>query len=307
MPIDLLAGGAALASLPGQFGLDIFGSGPDVWRLKMLDPPETEFIGQYIAENVTENISARISNDSSLNKDDPNKSYLGGAGDTITFNARIYANNTVKNVKTEIDQLRKFSKRKDELKRAPIFRLQIGTDFAVICFVRSPGGIVYDRPRRDNGAMRGATFKMVVEVIDSLPTKEEGMSLISIVKTGLGIVGAAAGIGATLGLINVPGGSLHRKGRRFVTKQNQTFEEAAKLEYGNALSGDILRRVYYQQPLSQIKLALEIGDMIDLVDPTDLSGIEVTPQSEFLKDTLVNRQVITDHFTLRGQTKTIFV
>jgi len=299
----IAAVGAALQSV----GIDPYGAGHDVWRLKMLDPPGTEFIGQFVAEDVTENIGARISNDGSLNKDETSKKYLGGSGDTTTFKARIFATNTLKNVKTGIRQLKSFAKRDPALKRAPIFRFQAGTEIAMMCFVKSPGGIVYDRPRRDSGAIRGATFNMALEVIEELPTKQDGMTVASLIKTGLGIALAAAGISNSLGKINIPNASLHSKGKRMVIKQGQTFEEIARIEYEDALSGDVLRRVYYQQPLSQIKSALETGDIIDLVDAVDLAGVDVTPQSEFLKDALVNRQVISDQFALRGTNKTIFV
>lgn len=286
----------------GQFGI-VLSSAKNVWRLKMLDPPESEFVGMFIAQTLTENVGQRISKTQGLNQQGTQKGYLGGEDETTTFTTRIWANDSVKNVKSSIDALKSFCRRDPNLKRAPIFKFTSGTEVACKCFVETVGGIVYDDPRED-GSIRGATFSVTLTIIDSLPTKEEAVSLSSILKGGSSVISS---LGQSLGVINIPGGSLHRKGRMVVIKQGQTFESIAQKEYGDALAGDILRRIHYQQPLNQIKMALETGDVIDLVDSVDIASIETTPQSVFLKDTLTNNRAIKDHFDLRGVSKTIFI
>lgn len=308
MAFDIRTSLAAVTQLTetlGQFGVEL-SSARNVWRLKMLDPPESEFVGMFIAQDLTENVGQRLSKTQGLNQQSSQKGYLGGAEDSITFNTRIWANNSVKNIKSSIDALKSFTKRDSKLKRAPIFKFTSGTEVACKCFVESVGGIKYDDPRED-GSIRGASFSIALAVIEELPTKEQGLSLASLAKSGLSVISAVAGLGTSLGFIDIPGGSLHRKGRKVIVKQGQTFEQIAQLEYGDALAGDILRRVYYQQPLSQIKTALETGDYIDLVEDTDIAGIETTPQSLFLQDNLTNNTAIEEHFDRRGGDKTIFI
>lgn len=278
----------------------------DVWRLKMKDPPNTDFRGQFVAEGLIENIGARLSDDGALNKQSTDTKYLGGQGETINFKTRIWANSSVKNVKKSVELLKSFTKRDPDLKRAPIFTFTSGTEIQCLCFVQTVGGIAYDKPRSD-GTIRGATFSVVLTKIEELPTKEQGLSIASLVKTGLGIISAAAGFGSILGKINIPGGSLHIKGKKVITKQSQTFEHLAQQEYGQALIGDVLRRAHYQKPLSQIKMSLEIGDVVDLVEESDILTIPITPQSIALLDGTVNRQNIQDQLDLRGGSKVIYV
>jgi len=278
----------------------------NIWRLKMKDPPNTDFKGQFVAQNLTENVGQRLSNDPSLNQQDTDKKYLGGQGETITFATRIWASHSLKNVKTAIETLKGFTKRDPVLKRAPIFTFTSGTEFQCLCFVQSVGGIVYDEPRSD-GTIRGATFSVALTKIEDIETPQQGMSIAALVKTGLGVVSAVSRGSSNLGKIFIPGGSLHVKGRQIITKQNQTFEHIAQIEYGDALVGDILRRAYYQKPLSQAKLSLETGDVIDLVDKDEIFQISVTPQSIALEESTVNLENIKNHFELRGEDRTIYV
>ena len=281
----------------------------DIWRLKMVDDivgeEGREFRGQFTAEDLTENIGQRISDTQSLNQQDTDKKYLGGEGDTISFNARIWATSSLRNVRKSIETLKSFCKRNEELKRSPIFTFTAGTEIQCTCFISSIGGIKYD-PLRSDGTMRGATFTINLTKIEDVPTDIQGVSVAALVKTGLGIVGAASGLASTLGMINIPGGSLHTKGKEVVVKQGQTFEHVAQKHYNDAILGDILRRAYYQRPLSEIKMSLEPGDTVDIVDSDEIYDIPVTPQSVALKDNETNRENISNHFTLRGDSRRIY-
>jgi len=278
----------------------------DVWRLKMKDSPNTEFKGQFIAEDLTENVGSRVAENQALNQSETDKKYLSGDTETITFRTRIWATSSIKNVKESIEKLKSFARRRDDLKRAPIFTFTAGTEIQCLCFVRSVGGIRYANPRSD-GTIRGAEFTVTLTKIEELQEPRQGLSIASLVKTGLGIVSAAAGIVSSLGKINIPGGSLHTKGKQVIVKQGQDFEHIAQREYGDALVGDILRRAHYNKPLSQIKQALEIGDVIDLVDENEIFGIAVTPQSVPLIDDTVRLTNIKNHFETRGESRTIYV
>lgn len=308
----------AAKTIPGVSGLlgdtpigEFLGlSTKNIWRLKLKDDKSSlkanEFKGQFVAENYTENIGSRLSNQKGLNQQNADIKYISGDDETVNFTTRLWATNSIKNIKSSVDQLKAFTKRDPVLKRSPIFIFTSGTELQFTCFVKSIGGVSYDIPRSD-GSIRGATFNVTLEKIDDLQPKSAGLSLASLVKSGLGLISAAQGITSGLGLINIPFGSLHRKGRKIITKQGQTFEHIAQLEYGDALVGDILRRIHFQNPLNQIKPALETGDIVDLVHEDEIHSIPITPTSVALKDETIVRQNIQAHLELRGVARTIYV
>lgn len=282
----------------------------NVWRLKMKDLDEQEFKGQFLAENLTENVGARISSNNSLNKQATDSKYLGGDAETITFTTRIWATHSIKNVKKSIETLKGFTRRDDSLKRAPIFTFTAGTEFQALVFVKSVGGIKYDRMRSD-GSIRGATFSVALTVIEQIETKQSSLSIASLVKSGLGIVSAVQGLASggfgAFGKISIPGGSLHSKGKKVIVKDGETFEHLAQKEYGDALVGDVLRRAHYNKPLNELKSSLEVGDVVDMVAEDEIFGIQVTPQSIPLKDNETALENIKDQFELRGGTKKVYV
>jgi len=290
---------------------DFFGlNARDVWRLKMVDSPYTEFRGQFRATNLTENVGAKISDSTALNSQKIDRKYISAEGEYITFSTKMYATYNIKNISKSITELKNFCRRDEKLKRAPIFKFSSGTEVLCTCFVKTVGNIRYSDPRPD-GTIREATFDVVLMKIEDLPSElGEELSIGSLVTRGLGLISsAAAGIGleSVANFLDIPGGSLHRKGRTIVTKDGQTFEHISKNEYGNALYGDVLRRVHYNKPLSQIKTALDTGDVIDLVDDEEIKTIKVTPQCIPLKRTTENLTNIKDHFERRGEERTIYV
>ena len=282
----------------------------DVWRLKMSDKiggdEGPEFRGQFTATNLTENVGQRITSTNALNQEDADRKYLGGSGDTITFNARIWATSSLKNVAINIHKLKSFCRRDDELKRSPIFTFTAGTEFECTCFVKSIGNIIYD-PLRSDGSIRGATFQITLVKLVEVPPDKQGVGIASLVKTGLGIVSSVSGLSSTLGKIYVPGGSLHTKGKEIITVQGQTFEHLAQKHYNNALFGDVLRRAYYHNPQNTIKTSLECGDVVDIVDPDEIQEIDITPQSISLKDNIECNENIVDHFSLRSDPKRVYL
>lgn len=297
----------ARTSSPGLSGfLDL--SPTTTWRLKMIDPPYTSFVGQFRATNLIEQVGAKIQDIESLNKQDTEKVWVGGEPGTVSFITRVWATSSTKSVRTSIELLRSFTKRDDALKRAPLFVFTSGTDLRFNVFVKSVGGIQYDNPRVD-GTIRGATFQITMLVIDRLPSQNTDTTLTNLIGTGLGVISGGAVSGwewAKSFFVNIPGGSLHLKGKRIIVRDGQTFEHISKQEYGDARYGDILRRVYFNNPRNSIKNSLEVGDYIDIVDPSDIRSVAVTPQSVALKDVAVNTVNIRNHFELRSQERKIY-
>jgi len=292
----------------GRSGLgDFLGLTPsNVWRLKMIDPPYTSFVGQFRASDLVEQVGARISDRGALNKQDTEKVWLGGEPGTVTFTTRVWATSANKSVRKSIELLRTFTKRDEKLKRAPLFVFTSGVDLRFNVFVKSIGGVTYDNPRND-GTIRGATFNVNMLVVDDIPSEQNTQSLSSLVSTGLGLIGASPAFRkSVVDFIDVPGGSLHLKGKKIIIKDGQTFEHIAQQEYGDANVGDVLRRVHYNNPGNTIKNSLEVGDYIDLVDDSEIFSIKVTPQSIALKDEVVNIDNIKSHFALRSAERTIY-
>lgn len=284
--------------------LDIIGevvglSSNKLWTLEMIDPPNTKFSGQFLAENTTENIGSRINTQQSLNADSSNKQWVGGQDNTFTFNARIYALDGVKDVASKIAKLKSFTKKRDDLSRAPMFIFSLGTQLSFSCLVATVGGIRYDELRSD-GTLRGATFSIELSIIDEKQT-DGSVSLASKIKNVGGIISSAVGFASGFDLINIPGGSLHTIGRTATAKDGDTFESIAALEYGDALVGDVLRRANVEI------FNIQAGDDVVLVDRQEIFQIEVTPQSNALKDE-EQRDILRQEFLeLRGQSKTVFI
>jgi hypothetical protein len=270
-----------------------FGDSKKAWTLKNDDTGEV-IRGQYIAQDYTENVGANLNDSSTVNQRAPFTQWINGEAETGSFRARIFATHSLKFVKNEIDKLKEAARLNKTLKRAPIFTFTYGTEIVYKCFVVSVGGIKYDEVRSD-GSIRGAEFNITLRILEDVPTPQATASLASKVKFAAGIATAAAGILSTVGLIKIPGASLHTKGRTIKAKQGDTFESIAQREYGDALVGDILRRV---QPE---KADLSPGDDVILVDNTEIFQIKVQPQSVALKQEPENKMLLDEKLKARNR------
>ena len=143
---------------------------------------------------------------------------------------------------------------------------------------------------------------MTLQKIDEIITGDAATSLASQIKFAAGIVVGAAGIASQLGrVVDIPGFSLHTLDRIVTVVDGDTFESIAAAEYGDALLGDILRRV---QP---DKANLKAGDEVQLIESTEVVEIAVTQQSVALRNTLENLALREEFFELRDRKTTIFV
>lgn len=279
---------------------EIFGfSDKKTWTLEMIDKPNTKYIGQFMAENAVENIGARLNSQESLNTQTPNRQWVGGESETFQFEARIYARDSLKDVAAKITQLKSFARKRDDLGRAPMFIFTFGTQLSFTCFVKSLGGIKYDELRSD-GTLRGASFTIILEKLDERAI-DGSISLAAKIKSVGGIISSAVGLAAGVGLVNIPGGSLHTIGRTVRAKDGDTFEGIAQKEYGDALIGDVLRRA--NPDIANI----EANDEVILVDKREIFTINVTPQSNSLKDSTSQNQLRQQYLEKRGKEKKVFI
>jgi hypothetical protein len=285
---------------------ELFGfSSNKAWTLSGDDAKfaDLEFEGQYVPQNYREGGGdASMGEASTLNAEAPNIQFLGNEGELVTFNARFYATDSFKNIKQQIETLRSFKKRDPDLKRSPKFLFTYGTEIEFTCFVRKVD-YAYDELRSD-GSIRGVVATIQLQKLDQTlqGTEAAATSLASQIKFAAGIAAGAAGIFSQVkSRINIPGGSLHTLDRVREVRQGDTFERIAQQEYGNALLGDVLRRA---QP---DKADLQVGDTVILVEPKEITTIEVTQQSTPLKDNQENSSLREEFFINRNRRTTIFV
>lgn len=305
------------------------------WSLVSLDDPNNSFTGQFEAENVTENVGARLTSTTPVGQSSPVIQFSSGEKETVTFRARIYRTSPISgslfetlsdplgtafnalgggevgplvsnsSVRDQIDKLKSFSRINPELGRPEIFSLTIGTELQYEVFLRSPGSIVYDKPRSD-GTIRGATFDMQCEKTRPETEKPEtGISTAALVKSTLGVVGAAAGVVAAAGVIDIPGASLHTIDKIVTVKEGDTFESIAFQQYGNPLLGDILRRA---QP-DKLDLPTDGDNKTEIITikRNEILQIAVTPQAIPLRSNTKNKALLNEFLELRGNPATLIV
>lgn len=280
---------------------ELFGYAGKGWSLKVEDPGlNLEFKGEFPAQNMTESFGANLGETVTVGKEKPNFQWLSGDASAFTFTGRIFARDSFKNVRQEINLLRDLGKRNQDLKRAPRCTFSAGIDISFICFVRGVR-LVYDEIRSD-GAARGAICEITLQIIEDVPKEDATVSMASYIKAGIGVAAAAVGIAQTVGsMVDIPGGSLHTINRKYVAKHGDTFESIAKAEYGSARLGDILRRV---QPAKEPLVA---GVEVMLVDPTEITTIKVTQQAVALKNTPKNLALRNTKLAARNRKTTIVV
>jgi len=280
---------------------ELFGFGGKTWKLSGIDPGfEKEFEGQFLAESMTESIGAFLGETTTVNKGKPDFQWIRGEAETFTFTSRLFATNSLKNIKQQINLLKSFARRNRDLKRAPKFLFSAGTEINFSCFVRGVR-FRYDELRSD-GSLRGAIVDIELQVIEDKEVGDAATSLASQIKFAAGVVAGGVGIVAQVKrLVNIPGGSLHTIGKTIAVKQGQTFESIAAAEYGQAILGDVLRRT--QPEIANLKP----GDKVNLVEGAEIITIPVTQQSVALKNTQENLALRELKLSARNRPTTIFV
>lgn len=280
---------------------ELFGFGGKTWKLTGIDAGfEKEFEGQFLAQDMEETVGAFLGETTTVNKGAPDFQWIRGEAERFSFTTRLWASNSFKNIKQQVNLLKSFARRDATLKRAPKFLFSAGTEISFTCFVRGVR-LRYDELRID-GSLRGAIVDLELQVIEDKAVGNAATSLASQIKFAAGVVVGGIGIAQQVKrLINIPGGSLHTIGRVVTVKEGQTFESIASLEYGNALLGDILRR-------SQPDIAnMKAGDKVNLVEPSEIIQIPVTQQSISLRNTQENLSLRELKLLKRNRPTTIFV
>lgn len=304
------------------------------WSLTSLDNPNLSFTGQFAAENVVENVGARLPETTSTGQQVPVISAIGSEVETISFRARIFRTSPVAgavfdalsdpvgtafnvfsggggpligngSVRDQIEMLKNFARPDSKLGRQHRFTLNIGTELQFDVFVKSPGRIAYDDIRSD-GTIRGASFDMqLIKIRPENVQPESGISTAALIKTTLGVATTVAGAAAAAGLIDIPGASLHTIDKVIDVKEGDTFEKIAAREYGNPLLGDILRRA--QPDKLDLKVSTERRLQIVTIKRNEITQIAVEPQSIPLRSNQENKQLLEEFLALRGSPTSLVI
>lgn len=255
------------------------------WSLVSLDDG-TEFIGDFPAENVTENISGVWSVEGTVGLDQPIIQFIRGNADTITMDLRVFAQHQGQglgasfdaavdlvtgggfadpdNVADRVNQVKSLARKDRVLGRPHVWEISIGSEFSQQVIVNSVSGIRYDSFRAKDGSIRGIRCSVTMtryEPYDVRDLTAQAESLVTPVKEG------------------------------------ETYEHIAKRVHGDPLVGEALRR------RNPDKRNLEQGDLVHVPKLSTLRKevLPLTPQSLFFKTGDAQRQVLLDALDVRNE------
>jgi|GEM_PF-5513214 len=170
-----------------------------LWSIVDLDRGDF-FFGQFVPQSVTKEVSANYAEVPTLGRQNPIMQWLNGVTETLTFTARLWANNADESIEERVEKLENLVKRQADLPkegkrpkgRPPVCEFQWGSDRSLkfeYCFVTSLGGVTYDELRPD-GSLRGATMSITIKRYDPVtltvtdPTVPESQTRIRLAKKG---------------------------------------------------------------------------------------------------------------------------
>lgn len=164
------------------------------WRLIRTDAPYSVFESQYMPEGYTEDVSTNWGEIVIPRREEPVLQWLSGQAETVTFQARFYNTGAVnvgalavlgfgavtdtlpvrgsqvrsaflgRDVKADVEALRKAIKVDSRLGRPPRFTFEWGQDIRYDCVVTSLGGVKYGELWRF-GQLRDVTFQITLRKV----------------------------------------------------------------------------------------------------------------------------------------------
>ena len=208
-----------------------------------------EIVFQYEPQNLTESASSAYSSSTGMNRSNPFVQFSNGEQRTVTFEARMWASDSTQTIEERIADLKAAVEIDDDLKRPPRYQFIWGSVVDVLVVVQSIGGIRYDRLRPDGTAI-GATLSI---------------NLMKVVEWDVELVAE------------------DRATDTFYspTKAGDQWETIAVRQYGDALMGELLRRLNPSIPFpSDVP-----GTIVKLPRPETLRNEPIEPTSPPLERT----------------------
>lgn len=167
-----------LASIPLRDNPENIGEWEDrvrdavVWHLLILEDTNdsdlragTRITGQFTAQQFTHNIGANVPEASGFGRSHPLVQWVGGAAETLSFQARLFSEHSEDFTATDKFELLKLMvKPHDPLKRPPLARFYWGNAIpgGMKCMINSIGGVTYDEIRLD-GSIRGLVLNITLK------------------------------------------------------------------------------------------------------------------------------------------------
>jgi hypothetical protein len=235
--------------------------------LRRLDPGEPKVIRlQFIPlAGVGQNVGANWSEESSLGRAQPITQFTKGNADVWQFDTMLFAKHKKESITSLKNAILDAVARDDELGRPPLYEFTWG-ELSDIVVLTDVGGARYTSMRPD-GTLRSATFTLSLRHYEKFDLE-----------------------------LTDPNARQHDTFYRQV-KQGDTWESLAKLRYGDALLGDLLRRRNPGAPF------LRVGATVKLLDPERFRDALVTPASLPLARTREGIDARRDLFAKRNVAK----
>lgn len=208
------------------------------WTLYNTDTGES-YEGQFGPIGLTKDLGSQIGTFSSLNRQDPIIQWLGGNGESISFDALLFAADTFHSIGPQLTALEKLVRKDPALGRPPVCRFTYGKELSLLVIVESLGGIRYADARPFAGTFRSAMLTITLRKYVPYKPVEEA---------------------------EPPTETYYRPARI-----NDTFEVIAKQAYGSAVKGVNLRARFPSLdiiiPTAQVVPVLEKNNE-DILAPT---------------------------------------
>lgn len=238
-----------------------------LWSLVSVEPlaEPLEITGEFIADNVTHDMSNNLGKKGSLGRQTPIISFLSGETEVVKFQAIIWQDHVWSPIEPKIEKMKKLLNPQSISGLPPVMAFTHGT-LTMDCLVKSIGGIKYREPNFF-GEMKSAIFEM---------------ELWRFKDTAFELTQASGEEPET---------------KFVIAKRGDYYEKIAAAEYGNALLGINLRKLH-EVPF------LEVGDPVKILRPTHSKIRQaIAPENFLLARSNENKQLIADHFETRGNSK----
>ena len=230
----------------------------DSWVLRNIDTNET-ITGQFYAEELTENISAKYETQTSLSREKPNVQYIHMNPYTISFKARMYQESFVPDIqqsispkpgldfislKQRLNKLKEWARPMEDKGRPPILEFISNNGDVMIaeCVITGLGGITYAKPT---------------------------------------LIGRTRDVSLSINLLEWHKISIEEsktfKTRYHNVAEGDYYEMLTYREYDDPRLGDVIRKDHPTQPV------LQIADTVELPSEPGMRGATVTQTSVAFK------------------------
>jgi hypothetical protein len=259
------------------------------WTLASLDD-DVVVRGQYKAEGIVKNTGARYTSNQTVGRAQPIRQFDSEDEDQISFTARCWAAHEglpgflgslsrgvdallgrTDSIEDIVEQIESLHRVVPSLGRPRIWQFSVGSSrsLEMVCTVDSVGGISYADLRGLNGDLRGVTFTISLTRFEEYDVGLNGKQNLSLIVPVL---------------------------------ENDSFESLSKRVYGNASSGEPLRR------RNPSKSTPSVGDLIHMPPQAALTlGYTMEPLSPVLKRTALEVARRKGHERVRSQSRRSFV